>query len=194
MFTPLSSSALRCIFRIKRLHLALDLARFCRRWNSTFFQVGKNISPWCYLPRIEEAGQGPPKWPNPAGVPLDTDLRQHWNFELRISQRAANSTQRVSCSQMCTRNRCWGSSFFFILISQHSAHGLWSPASCLSDPQKKKWRQIISFHNLKYYESQKTDFMLLLQQLPSTILCFRHLSVAYHFQTSYIFCTTLTLA
>ena len=23
---------------------------------------------------------------------------------------------------------------FFIMISQHSAHGLWSPASCLSDP------------------------------------------------------------
>ena len=92
------------------------------------FNAGKNISPWCYLPRIEEAGPQPPKWPNPAGVPLDTDLRQQWNFELRISQRAANSTQRVACSQMCTRNRCWGSSFFFILISQHCAHGLWSPA------------------------------------------------------------------
>ena len=66
-----------------------------------FFHAGKNISPWCYLPRIEKAGQGPPKWPNPAGVPLDTDLRQReqWNFELCISQRAANSTQRVSCSQ-----------------------------------------------------------------------------------------------
>ena len=41
MFTPLSSPALRCIFRIKRLHLALDLACFCRRWNSTYFMQGK---------------------------------------------------------------------------------------------------------------------------------------------------------
>ena len=111
------------------------------------FNVGKNISPWCYLPRIEEAGPHPPKWPNPAGVPLDTDLRQQWNFELRISQRAANSTQRVACSQMCTRNRCWGSSFFFILISQHCPHGLWSPASLpfiWSAKKEMKTKYIIS--------------------------------------------------
>ena len=37
------------------------------------------------------------------------------------------------------------------------------------------------------------DFMLLLQQLPFKICCFSHLSVAYHFETSYIFCSTLTL-
>ena len=48
---------------------------------------------------------------------------------------------------------------------------------------------------LKYiYESQKTDFMLLLRQIPPKILYFSQLSVAYHFETSYIFCSTLTLA
>ena len=77
------------------------------------FQVGKISHHGVIFRELRRQG-GPPKWPNPAGVPLDTDLRQQWNFELGISQRAANSTQRVSCSQMCTRNRCWGSSFFLL--------------------------------------------------------------------------------
>ena len=77
------------------------------------FQVGKNISPWRYLPRIEEAGQGRPSDLIRLECPLTRIwASQQWNFELGISQQAANSTQRVACSQMCTGNRCWGSSFF----------------------------------------------------------------------------------
>ena len=82
------------------------------------FQVGKNISPWRYLPRIEEAGQGRPSDLIRLECPLTRIFASSnetlnsasvngllRNFELCISQRAANLTQRVACSQMCTRNR-----------------------------------------------------------------------------------------
>ena len=153
MFTPLSSPALGCIFRIKRLHLALDLARFCRRWNSTFQCREKYLT--MVLSSKNWGGRARPS----DLIRLECPLTRIFASNETLNSASVNGllTQlNGSLAHKCapgTDVEDLHSFLFWFLSTVLMACGHLL-AFHLSDPRKKKWRQNISFHNLKCLTSK----------------------------------------